>query len=40
MVKKDLVEEVIEVKRFNERMIKIVMVCERKILYVLIVLRI
>ena len=33
MVKEDLVEEVTEVKRLNERY-KIAMVCGRKILYV------
>ena len=34
MVKEDLVEEVIEVKRFNDRMMKIAMVCKKKNLHV------
>ena len=34
MVKEDLVEEVIEVKRLDDRMMKIAMVCGRKILHV------
>ena len=35
MLKEDLVEEVIEVKRLYDRMMKIAMVCGKKILYVL-----
>ena len=34
MVKEDLAEEVIEVKRLDDRMMKIAMVCGRKILHV------
>ena len=34
MVKDDLLEEVIEVKRLDDRMMKIAMVCGRKILHV------
>ena len=34
MVKVELMEEMIEVKRLDDRMIKIVMVCGRKILHV------
>ena len=34
MVKEDLIEEVIEVKRLDDRMMKIAMVCGRKILHV------
>ena len=37
MVKDDLVEEVIEVKRLDDRMMKIAMVCGRKILHVFLV---
>ena len=34
MVNEDLVKEVIEVKRLDDRMMKIAMVCGRKILHV------
>ena len=39
MVKEDLVEEVIEVKRLDDRMMKIAMVCQcgRKILHVVLI---
>ena len=37
MVKEDLVEEVIEVERLDDRMMKITMVCGRKILHVFLV---
>ena len=34
MVKEDIVEEAIEVKRLDDRVMKIAMVCEKKILHV------
>ena len=34
MVKEDLVEEVYQIKRFDDRMMKIAMMCGRKILHI------